>query len=136
MNLPSKEVFMDAYDNSQSDHFKSVLERRVAELRAVLRETGELRESAQGEPREVVDFKDLAGEQELASLQDIKAEHAAEELSMALAALRRLAEGSYGECLDCGVPIDVRRLEALPATPYCTACQSIHEHDRPASARH
>ena len=127
---------MDGYNNSQSDHFRKVLECRVAELRAALREPGELHESAQGETREVVDFKDLAGEQELASLQNVKAEHAAEELSMALAALRRLADGSYGQCLDCSVPIDLRRLEAMPATSYCIVCQSIHEHVRPAPARH
>ncbi len=50
-----------------------------------------------------------------------------------VAALRRVDEGSYGLCLDCGEPIDERRLAALPATPFCTACQAIHE--RPAMPR-
>jgi len=134
MNLPLERFFMDVYDNSQRERFKSLLERRVAELRTVLRDPDDLRELAEGEPRGVVDFKDLAGEQEQASLQDIQAGHAAGELSMAVAALRRLDDGSYGQCLDCGAPIDLRRLAAIAATPYCTQCQSDHE--RPAPARH
>ena len=127
---------MHAHDKSQSNRFTSALERRIAELRAVLNVAGELHETSQGEARDVVDFKDIAGEQELASLQEIQAEHAAQELPLALAALRRLAEGSYGECLDCGVPIDLQRLEALPATPYCTSCQMLHEHPRSVPTRH
>src|SRR5438034_1773931 len=31
------------------------------------------------------------------------------------AALARLADGSYGECVDCGVPIPFARLSAYPA---------------------
>lgn len=38
------------------------------------------------------------------------------------AALRRLDEGSYGDCLQCEEPIDPRRLRADPATPLCLAC--------------
>jgi RNA polymerase-binding protein DksA len=37
-------------------------------------------------------------------------------------ALRRLEAETYGLCEACGVEIDPRRLEALPATPHCTAC--------------
>lgn len=127
---------MDAYDSSQSTHFKAALERRVAELRAVLGAPEGLREVAQGGLRGVVDTKDLANDQALALLEDVQAGNAAGELSLALAALRRLAVGDYGQCLDCGDAVDLRRLTALPATPYCTSCQSIHEHERAPAARH
>lgn len=38
------------------------------------------------------------------------------------AALARMDEGTYGECLDCGEDIPVRRLEVDPATPLCVSC--------------
>jgi DnaK suppressor protein len=42
-------------------------------------------------------------------------------------ALMRLEEGTYGQCLSCGKPIDERRLEALPTARYDAACQAIIE---------
>ncbi|AYC34350.1 TraR/DksA family transcriptional regulator [Pseudomonas cavernae] len=37
----------------------------------------------------------------------------------------RLADGSYGECLRCGEPIEARRLQILPAAEYCLACADL-----------
>lgn len=34
-------------------------------------------------------------------------------------ALRRIAEGTYGQCQVCGAPIAEGRLEARPWTPFC-----------------
>lgn len=34
----------------------------------------------------------------------------------------RLADGTYGDCLRCGEPIEPARLQVLPATEYCLAC--------------
>ncbi len=39
-------------------------------------------------------------------------------------ALARLDDGSYGECVTCGVPIPVERLLALPETRQCVACRA------------
>lgn len=39
-------------------------------------------------------------------------------------ALGRLANGSYGACVDCGVDIPYARLAAYPAAIRCVACQS------------
>jgi len=52
---------------------------------------------------------------ESAELQDIEA------------ALKRIAEGTYGECVDCGEPIALARLEANPAAARCIACQQRAE---------
>lgn len=76
---------------------------------------------------EVQDFKDVAAEESRALLDEAAYAHAAEELSQVLAAQRRVDDGSYGLCEDCGEAIDQRRLLVLPATRYCTACQAIHE---------
>ncbi len=39
-----------------------------------------------------------------------------------LHALKRIDEGTYGDCENCGRPIIEERLELLPYTRYCTAC--------------
>jgi DnaK suppressor protein len=39
------------------------------------------------------------------------------------AALDRVDDGSYGLCGNCRAPITPERLEAVPATRYCVACQ-------------
>ena len=42
-------------------------------------------------------------------------------------ALLRMKEGTYGECAACGLPINERRLEAVPAARYDAACQTLVE---------
>lgn len=44
-----------------------------------------------------------------------------------LAALERLAEGSYGLCSECGDQINMNRLLAHPTSLYCVPCQSKKE---------
>lgn len=46
-----------------------------------------------------------------------------EQLALVRLALKRLDDGSYGECLHCGKTIGLKRLEALPWTPYCIDCR-------------
>ena len=43
------------------------------------------------------------------------------------AALIRLAEGSYGACVDCDEPISEQRLKASLTTCRCLGCQELHE---------
>ena len=38
-------------------------------------------------------------------------------------ALERIADGTYGTCMDCGMPVSAKRLEALPWALYCVTCQ-------------
>jgi DnaK suppressor protein len=45
-------------------------------------------------------------------------------LGEVLAALRRMDDGSYGNCEQCAGPIDLERLEVLPQTALCLTCQS------------
>lgn len=45
------------------------------------------------------------------------------------AALRRIAEGSFGVCVTCGEEIKERRLEALPWTQFCLQCQEVIENE-------
>ncbi|MFP4080082.1 MAG: TraR/DksA family transcriptional regulator [Ectothiorhodospira sp.] len=47
---------------------------------------------------------------------------AAQQIRRIQAALRRMDEGGYGECVDCGEPIARGRLEANPAVALCIGC--------------
>ncbi|MBP2703430.1 TraR/DksA C4-type zinc finger protein [Microbispora sp. RL4-1S] len=47
-----------------------------------------------------------------------------------LAALRRLDDGGYGRCVDCGRPVPEGRLEARPEAARCVQCQSRAERRR------
>jgi DnaK suppressor protein len=47
----------------------------------------------------------------------------ASELREVEAALGRIAEGTYGDCVECGLPIAHARLAANPSASRCIACQ-------------
>ncbi len=42
-------------------------------------------------------------------------------------ALRRIKDGSYGKCLNCGKQINKDRLDAVPHARLCIACKSSEE---------
>jgi DnaK suppressor protein len=48
-------------------------------------------------------------------------------LEMVESALRRLRDGSFGQCQHCGKDIDGRRLVAVPWTQRCIQCQEDFE---------
>lgn len=46
---------------------------------------------------------------------------------LVMQALARIDEGTYGQCRTCGKPIGKARLELIPYTPYCIACERVVE---------
>jgi len=111
-----------------ADRFGNLLALREAELTAILDKLN--KEELAGEEardREVQDFKDLASRETEFDTAALDAERAIEELAQVGAARRRLLEGHYGLCVKCGKPIDLRRLEALPAAARCLTCQTAGE---------
>jgi DnaK suppressor protein len=50
-----------------------------------------------------------------------------EELRALEAALRRIADGGFGLCADCGAGIPLERLRVQPAAERCLECQARHE---------
>jgi DnaK suppressor protein len=119
---------MQTYDSSMASHFTNLLNQREAELRAALH-AGNAADTEKGtqEAHDVVDFKDMATQQSLATVDQAQVAHAAQEFEQVLAALSRLHDGSYGHCLDCKQAIDLQRLNILPAAALCTACQAVQE---------
>ena len=72
----------------------------------------------QGESSEV----DIQEDIELALIQ-----MKSETLNKIDAALRRLNEGSYGDCFECGDEISEARLRALPFAVRCKECEEARE---------
>ena len=52
------------------------------------------------------------------------------ELRLIDAALARMDEGSYGECVDCGEAIPLERLEVLPFAIRCATDAALLERER------
>ena len=42
-------------------------------------------------------------------------------------ALQRVEAGDYGECVNCGEPVQEKRLNAVPWARYCLRCQDLQE---------
>lgn len=64
------------------------------------------------------------GERELELILD---DRETAELQVIAAALKRIEDGSYGECCDCGAEIPLQRLRAAPEATRCVQCQSQAE---------
>ena len=47
-----------------------------------------------------------------------------------VAALERTEAGTYGKCVDCGLPVPEGRLEARPEAARCVGCQSKRDRRR------
>jgi DnaK suppressor protein len=65
-------------------------------------------------------------------LQDLRLSLAEADSRLAQAiegALGRMADGQYGECIDCGNPIELERLRAVPWAPRCVDCQEAVENE-------
>ena len=56
-----------------------------------------------------------------------EAELDATTLTQVREALLRIQNGTYGQCLVDGGPIEPKRLEAMPWTPYCLKHQNLLE---------
>jgi DnaK suppressor protein len=48
-------------------------------------------------------------------------------LGMIDEALARVESGDYGSCVNCGEPVQEKRLEAVPWARHCLRCQDLQE---------
>lgn len=71
--------------------------------------------------REIEDVEN-ATEQWDARVLDRLSEVDAAALARIVGALRRLDDGRYGACIECGIAIEAARLFALPETETCFEC--------------
>ena len=88
----------------------SELTGRVAEIDSELRKPL----SADSEERAT----DLENQEALEAIEDSEMH----EIRQIREALKRISEGTYGVCTECGADIDPKRLKALPTATRCIAC--------------
>jgi len=106
------------------------LSRRLTERRRALLET---RESQQGELRALQsqerdpEYEEGAQVKVADDVLTTLSETARREVMQIDAALGRMEEGMYGECVDCGQEIPIDRLRALPFTLRCQEDQEERE---------
>ena len=115
--------------NDQIEALRGKMEQRLEELRAQLEgqlasEAGERYRDIAGE---VTDTGDEAVGDELADTENALIGLHVDEVRDIEAALNRVADGSYGRCIDCHDEIDLARLMAYPTCTRCQACQRIQE---------
>jgi RNA polymerase-binding protein DksA len=116
-------------DAEELQRLRNRLTERDAELRA---EVGALRAEEASDmtrtPGGPVEDDGERGEEE--ARHDVRrAEQArdTQELRAITAALARMDDGRYGECIDCGCDIPLARLQAEPSAARCVACQQKAE---------
>lgn len=109
--------------------FQARLEERLRELIDHLGRgrRADAAESADFMLRDVVDTKDTAFRAAAAELRELGLRNEARELADIRAALGRIAEGRYGQCIDCDEMIPEERLFAWPTAKRCRLCQSEYE---------
>lgn len=108
-------------DKKKVEAFKKRLEERQRELRtAVSRNEQDGRAADLDTAQDVADRASSSYQKEFLFHQSSNDRQL---LQMVEAALSRIREGTFGECISCGNEINVKRLEAVPWTRYCIACQ-------------
>lgn len=113
----------------QAAEFKAQLRERANQLRAEIRSTLE-RSSDESHVRiaeQVRDEGDDSFSDLIVDLNFAGIDRDAQELLRIDRALMRLEEGSFGQCMDCGQPIPLARLQAEPSAARCVSCQEIYE---------
>lgn len=99
---------------AQLEERKKELE-ALSEISAASRDTVALDQTSVGRVSRI----DAIQQQELALATE---RNRVRDLARVEGALRRLADGEYGDCIVCGEPISEKRLALDPAVPTCIAC--------------
>ncbi|HZD95497.1 MAG TPA: TraR/DksA family transcriptional regulator [Candidatus Sulfotelmatobacter sp.] len=114
-------------DKATINKFKDVLTKKREELNRNLNRSREER----GESH---DFGRDEGDRATASIsKEITFQQKAHDrglLMLVEAALSRISSGTFGECLNCGQEITVKRLTAVPWSRYCITCQELISEQR------
>lgn len=108
-------------DKKKLEQFRKQLEERQTELRKIVARTEQ--DGRDADVGTAQDIADRAANSYTKEFLFHQSNNERQTLQMVEAALARIREGSFGECINCGEEINLRRLEAVPWTRYCIACQ-------------
>jgi RNA polymerase-binding transcription factor len=110
-----------AMDKKKLDAFKKRLEERQRELRHNVSRTAQ--DGREADLESAQDVADRAANSYTKEFLFSQSSSKRQILQMVDGALNRIREGSFGECIACGEEINPKRLEAVPWTRHCIACQ-------------
>lgn len=112
-------------DKKKLETFKKRLEERQQALRKTVSRTEEDGRIADQDSAQ--DIADRAASSYTKEFLFSQSNNERQLLQMVETALARIREGDFGECVNCGNEINVKRLEAVPWTRYCIECQEKRE---------
>jgi RNA polymerase-binding transcription factor len=113
---------------SKSEAFQEILERKEADLARVLRNRDDI---AIEKSADQIDEIQNATDRDMA-IRNVDRESSL--LREVKAALRRIHDGSFGNCILCDEAISPKRLAAVPWATCCIECQETADRDRQESA--
>ncbi len=111
------------------DRFRQILQGKKAELIALIQKTENYGREADNES-ETMDIADKATSSYTKEFMFSKSNTDRQLMQMIMEALARIEEGAFGECLNCGEDVEIRRLEAVPWARLCKNCQELAEEGR------
>ena len=120
-------------DKKKLDSFRKRLEERQQALRKAVSRTEEDGRIADQDSAQ--DIADRAASSYTKEFLFSQSNNERQLLQMVETALARIREGVFGECVSCGNEINPKRLEAVPWTRYCIACQEKLEQGQLEEAR-
>jgi DnaK suppressor protein len=103
-------------------------QRLLAKERELLTEI--MRNELDGRRAEIEGAQDMADQADSCYTKESlfqQSSNARDLLILVQAALRREEEGAFGLCVECGEPVQKKRLEAVPWARHCVACQELQE---------
>jgi DnaK suppressor protein len=109
-------------DKHKLEHFRKLLETRRLNLRESVARTEEDGRAAQTADS-AQDIADRASSSYQKEFLFARSNNDRQFLQMVERALSSISEGVYGDCEQCGNPINERRLEAVPWARNCIVCQ-------------
>jgi DnaK suppressor protein len=107
--------------------FQRVLEQEMSDLVRVLRKRDGIVIEKSADQMDSVQF---ASERDMA-IRNVDRDSRL--LRQVRAASQRIADGTFGICIECEQAISPKRLAALPWAPRCLQCQEIADQSQPAS---
>lgn len=112
-------------EKKKLEQFRKRLEERQQELRRVVARTEDEGRAADSETAQ--DIADKAANSYNKEFLFHQSNSDRQLLGMVESALDRVRQGNFGQCISCGGEINTKRLEAVPWTRYCIACQEKME---------
>jgi DnaK suppressor protein len=120
-------------DRERYEELRTLLEERRAELQNKLRS---LRETLPADNDNVKDTEEQSVDDFVQEVDFALMQMKSQTLAKIDEAMRRLEQGRYGSCTECGTEIAAARLKAVPFAALCRSCQEVEERQAAEGREH